>query len=69
MVKCSAEESYTTVCAWQTAFSFSREVTEGDGVSVTLRGEAFGLYANPIEIGVICAEVQVTGVPAGRDKH
>ena len=44
-------------------------MTEGDGVSVTLRGEAFGLYANPIEIGVICAEVLVTGVAAGRDKH
>ncbi len=36
---------------------------------VALRGEAFGLYANPIEIGVICAPVNVSGVPAGRDKH
>ena len=44
-------------------------VTEGDGVSVTLRGKAFGFYANPIEIGVFCAPVDVTGVPAGRDKH
>ena len=46
-----------------------REVTEGDGVSVTLRGKAYGLYANPIEIGVFCAPVDVTGVPAGGDKH
>ena len=44
-------------------------VTEGDGVSVTLRGEAFGFYANPIEIGVICAAVDVSGVPAGGEKH
>ena len=38
-------------------------------MSVTLRGEAFGIYANPIEIGVICAPVDVIGVPAGGDKH
>ena len=44
-------------------------VTEGDGVEVRLRGEAFGIYANPIEIGVICEPVQATGVAAGRDKH
>ena len=37
-------------------------------MSVTLRGEAFGLYAKPIEIGVICAPVD-SGIPAGRDKH
>ena len=34
-------------------------------MNVTLRGEAFGFYANPIEIGVICAPVDVSGVPAG----
>ena len=38
-------------------------------MSVTLRGEAFGFYANPIEIGVICAQVVASGVPAGGDKH
>ena len=38
-------------------------------MNVTLRGEAFGIYANPIEIGVICAPVDVSGVPAGKDKH
>ena len=38
-------------------------------MSVTLRGEAFGIYANPIEIGVICAPVDVIGVPAGGDQH
>ena len=36
---------------------------------MTLRGEAFGLYANSIEIGVICAPVDVSNVAAGRDKH
>ena len=37
-------------------------------MSVTLRGESFGFYAIPIEIGVICAPMDVSGVPAGRDK-
>ena len=39
---------------------------EGDGVEVRLKGEAFGLYAYPIEIGVICTPVNVTtGVATG----
>ena len=38
-------------------------------MNVILRGEAFGFYANPIEIGVICAQVVVSSVPAGGDKH
>ena len=37
--------------------SQSITVMEGDGVEVRLRGKAFGLYANPIEIGVICTEI------------
>ena len=43
------------------------EVIEGDRVEVRLRAEAFGFYANPIQIGVVCAPTQVTGVPAGRE--
>ena len=31
------------------------KVTEGDGVEVHLSGEAFGIYANPITIGVVCS--------------
>ena len=42
------------------------EVTEGDEVEARLRAEAFGVYASPIQIGVICAPTRVTGVPAGR---
>ena len=42
-------------------------MTEGDGVEVRLRAAAFGFYANPIQIGVVCAPTQVTGVPAGRE--
>ena len=42
-------------------------VTEGDGVNVSLSGEAFGFYANPIAIGVICAEVIATDVEPGMD--
>ena len=50
---------------WKT--SEPKRVTEGDGVEVRLRAEAFGVYANPIDIGVICAPTRVTGVPAGRE--
>ena len=42
-------------------------VTEGDNVTVRLSGEAFGIYANPIAIGVICAEVIATDVVPGMD--
>ena len=61
--------SLPTVVEVNFTTSLPIEVTEGDGVSVTLRGKAFGFYANPIEIGIFCAPVDVTGVPAGRDKH
>ena len=43
------------------------EVTEGEGVRLELFAQAFGLYATPIEIGVVCAEVIATGVPPGAD--
>ena len=42
------------------------EVIEGDRVQVRLRAEAFGIYANSIQISVVCAPTQVTGVPAGK---
>ena len=42
-------------------------VTEGDNVTVRLSGAAFGFYANPIAIGVICAEVIATDVEPGMD--
>ena len=35
--------------------SQSIKVTEGEGVKVRLNGTAFGLYANPVAIGVICS--------------
>ena len=40
-------------------------VTEGDGIEVTLTARVFGLYANRIEIGVACVQVDVTGVEPG----
>ena len=42
------------------------EVREGEGVRLEVFAQAFGLYANPIEIGVICAEV-VVGLSPGMD--
>ena len=50
---------------WTT--SEPQQVTEGDIPEVRLRAEAFGLYANPIQIGVVCAPILTTGVPAGRE--
>ena len=43
------------------------KVTEGEGVVLSLSGEAFGIYANPIAIGVICAETIATDVQPGID--
>lgn len=43
------------------------KVTEGEGVEVTLSGEANGIYANPIAIGVVCAETIATDVEPGMD--
>ena len=40
-------------------------VIEGEGVTVELFGEAFGLYATPIAIGVACAETVSTNVISG----
>ena len=40
-------------------------VIGGEGVTVELFGEAFGLYATPIAIGVFCAETVSTDVISG----
>ena len=48
---------------WMIAQSI--EVTEGYEVEVRLRAQAFGFYANPIEIGVVCAAPNSTGVEPG----
>ena len=42
------------------------EVREGEGVRLELFAQAFGLYATPIEIGVVCAEI-IGRVPPGAD--
>ena len=56
-----------TVIAVSWIISKPIEVREGEGVRLELFAQAFGLYATPIEIGVICAQVSVTGVPPGAD--
>ena len=43
------------------------EARKGEGVRLELFAQAFGLYATPMEIGVVCAEIIVTGVPLGAD--
>ena len=42
------------------------EVREGEGVRLELFAQAFGLYATPIGIGVVCAE-PASGIPPGAD--
>ena len=44
------------------------EVREGEGVRLELFAQAFGLYATPIEIDVVCAEVIAADIPPG-DGH
>ncbi len=44
----------------------SIEVREGEGVRLELFAQAFGLYAIPIKIGVLCVEPFVS-VPSGAD--
>ena len=42
-------------------------VGEGEEARVELFAQAFGLYASPIEIGVVCEGVIDAGVPPGED--
>ena len=43
------------------------EVTEGEGVRLDLFVQAFGIYATPIKIGVVCTEVISINLPPGAD--
>ncbi len=42
------------------------EVREGEGVRLELFAQAFGLYATPKAIGVVCAEI-INSIPRGAD--
>ena len=42
-------------------------MTEGEGVPLELHAQAFGLYATPIKIGVVCVEVIAIDIPPGAD--
>ena len=41
--------------------------SDGEEILLELFAQAFGLYASPIAIGVVCAEVIAAGVPPGVD--
>ena len=43
------------------------QIREGEGARLELFAQAFGLYASPVEIGVVCAEVIAIGVPPGEN--
>ena len=64
---CPSHALFSSVVRVNWTISQPINVTEGDNVTVRLSGEAFGIYANPIAIGVICAEVIATDVEPGMD--
>ena len=59
--------SPTTVVEISWIISEPIEVTEGEGVRLGLYAQAFGLYATPIIIGVVCTEVISINLPPGAD--
>ena len=58
---------FSSVVLVNWTISQPNNVTEGDNVTVGLSGAAFGFYANPIAITVICAEVNANDVEPGMD--
>ena len=48
-------------------FTVSRAISVTEGDVVRLCGEAFGIYANKIAIGVECSETIATDVEPGMD--
>ena len=49
----------------QVNWTVSRAISVTEGDVVRLRGEAFGIYANEIAIGVDCSETIATDVEPG----
>ena len=48
-------------------FTTSRAISATEGDVVRLRGQAFGIYANEVAIGVDCSETIATDVEPGMD--
>ena len=51
----------------QVNFTTSVAISVTEGAVVRLRGEAYGIYANAIAIGVECSETIATDVEPGMD--
>ena len=51
----------------QVNWTLSQIISVTEGEVVRLRGEAFGIYANEIAIGVVCSETIATDVEPGMD--
>ena len=51
----------------QVNFTTSRAISVTEGAVVRLSGEAFGIYADKIAIGVDCSETIATDVEPGMD--
>ena len=62
---CPSHALFSIVVLVNWTISQPINVTEGDGMILTVFGAATGIYAKPIEIGVACAEVIATDVLPG----
>ena len=51
----------------QVKFTTSQAISVTEGEVVRLRGEAFGIYADEVVIGVECSETIATDVEPGTD--
>ena len=51
----------------QVNWTISRAITVTEGDVVRLRGEAFGIYADEVVIGVECSETIATDAEPGKD--
>ena len=51
----------------QVNFTTSQVISVTEGAVVRLRGEAFGIYADEVVIGVECSQTIVTDIEPGMD--
>ena len=65
--ECIAYISFIDLVVIRVNFTTSRAITVTEGDVVRLRGRAFGVYANPVAIGVDCSETIATDVEPGKD--
>ena len=65
--ECIAYISFIDLVVIQVNWTISRAISVTEGDVVRLRGEAFGVYADEVVIGVECSETIATDVEPGMD--